>query len=176
MLPLLLTGCFHPAFRHHAQPVAPAIEGAFPAKPVPWPPALPPPVLEAPATEPAPVASLQPQPPPKPPVKHKKIGSAPSSPAGNPQLASNDSSEVSAIGQLSMGESYNLQQQTANTIAATERGLNSITRHLSDQEQKTVDHIRDFLRKAREALATGDTDGAQTLAAKARILLDELLK
>jgi ribosomal protein S20 len=92
-------------------------------------------------------------------------------------MASNESSGVSAIGQLSMGgEPYDLQQQTANSIAATERSLNSITRRLSDQEQKTAVHIREFLKKAREALATGDTDGAHTLAAKAKVLLDEILR
>jgi spore germination protein YaaH len=82
---------------------------------------------------------------------------------------------VSAIGQLSSGDSSDLRQQTLSSIAATERGLNGINRTLSDLEQKTAAHVRDFLKQAREALASGDVDGAHTLAAKAKVLLSELV-
>jgi pantothenate synthetase len=81
---------------------------------------------------------------------------------------------VSAIGQLSSGDPADLRQRTINSIVATERGLSSITRSLSDQEQKTAAQIREFLKQARAALASGDVDGAHTLAAKARVLLGEL--
>ena len=47
---------------------------------------------------------------------------------------------------------------------------------LSDQEQKTAGDIREILKQAREALASGDADGAHTLAAKAKVLLAELTK
>jgi hypothetical protein len=82
---------------------------------------------------------------------------------------------VSAIGQLSSGSSSDSQQRTLDSIAATERGLNGINRTLSDQDQKTAAHIREFLKQAREALASGDVDGARTLAAKAKVLLSELV-
>jgi hypothetical protein len=81
---------------------------------------------------------------------------------------------VSAIGQLSSGDPSDLRQQTENSIAATERGLNAITRPLNDQEQKTAAHIREFLKNAKQALASGDVDGAHTLSAKAKVLLGEL--
>jgi len=42
------------------------------------------------------------------------------------------------------------------------------------QDQKTADQIREFLKQARAALASGDVDGARTLAAKAKALLDVL--
>jgi hypothetical protein len=45
---------------------------------------------------------------------------------------------------------------------------------LNDQEQKTAEHIREFLKQAKAALASGDVDGASTLAAKAKVLLSEL--
>ena len=45
---------------------------------------------------------------------------------------------------------------------------------LTDAETKTAAQIREFLKQAREALATGDTDGAHTLANKAKVLLSEL--
>jgi ribosomal protein S20 len=81
---------------------------------------------------------------------------------------------VSAIGQLSSGDPAEFRRQTENDIAATERGLKSINRSLNDQEQKTAAHIRDFLKQARQALASGDVDGAHTLTAKAKVLLSEL--
>jgi ribosomal protein S20 len=83
---------------------------------------------------------------------------------------------VSAIGQLSSGDPASSRQQTANSIAAIERALNGINRTLSDSEQKTADHIREFLKQARAALASGDVEGAHTLAAKAQVLLTELTK
>jgi hypothetical protein len=81
---------------------------------------------------------------------------------------------VSAIGQLSSGDPADMRRETVDSIAATERGLNGIGRTLSDLEQKTAAQIREFLKKAREALASGDVDGAHTLAAKAKVLLSEL--
>ena len=67
-----------------------------------------------------------------------------------------------------------MRRETVDSIAATERGLNGIGRTLSDLEQTTAAQIREFLKKAREALASGDVDGAHTLAAKAKVLLSEL--
>jgi hypothetical protein len=52
--------------------------------------------------------------------------------------------------------------------------LNGLTRKLSGQEQKTAAQIREYLKQAREALISGDVDGAHTLAAKAKVLLSEL--
>jgi hypothetical protein len=81
---------------------------------------------------------------------------------------------VSAIGELSSGDPADYRQETSDSIAAIERSLNGITRPLNDSEQKTADHIREFLKQARAALASGDVDGAHTLASKARVLLNEL--
>ena len=61
-----------------------------------------------------------------------------------------------------------------DSITATERGLNGIHRTLSTQERKTVAQIRRFLKQAKQALTSGDVDGAHTLAAKAKVLLSEL--
>jgi outer membrane biosynthesis protein TonB len=172
LLPLLLTGCFHfhKTNQNQVQPLAPPIEDAPPPKPVPSPTNLPPPVITVPNQTPAPNADAQPEATPKPPVKRKK----PAPPANAAQQASSGSPGVSAIGQLSSGDSSDLRQQTMDSIAATERGLNGITRELSDQEQKTAGQIREFLKQARAALASGDVDGARTLAAKAKVLLGEL--
>ncbi|MGA3373691.1 MAG: hypothetical protein ABSC48_18235 [Terracidiphilus sp.] len=172
LLPLLLTGCFHWPQKAQNEPLAPPIEDAPPPKPAPAPTDLPPPVITVPDQTSAPSASTQPPPAPKPPVRHKKPTPPPAPNAT--QQASAGSPGVSAIGQLSSGDASDLRQQTENSIAAIERGLNAITRGLSDQEHKTAAQIREFLKQARAALAAGDVDGAHTLAAKAKVLLGEL--
>lgn len=174
LLPLLLTGCFQ--FHLHKKPpvqALPPIVDVPPSNPEPVPANLPPPVITVPtpAPTPAPVASAPPKPPPKPRLRHKKRV-----PVKSPEVAVNPTPEVSAIGQLSSGDLSGLLQQTANSIAATERGLNGITRSLDDQEQKTAAQIREFLKQARAALASGDADGAHTLAVKASVLLGELVR
>ena len=168
LLPLLLTACFHKTDKAQVEPLAPPIEDAPLPKPVPSPTELPPPVITVPNQAPVPDTNQQPQKPAKLPVKHRKP------PANSTQQASIESPGVSAIGQLSSGDPSDLRQQTVNSLAATERGLSGITRQLSDQEQKTAAQIREFLKQARAALASGDVDGAHTLAAKARVLLGEL--
>jgi outer membrane biosynthesis protein TonB len=167
LLPFLLAGCAHkPATQ--AQPLAPPIVDTPPPKPAP-PTDLPPPVITVPTPPPPAVdTTTQTEPEPKPPVKHKKPAATPS------DQADNEPSSVPAIGTLSSGDPTDKRQQASDSIAATERGLTGITRTLSDQEQKTAAQIREFLKQAREALVTGDVDGASTLAAKAKVLLSEL--
>jgi hypothetical protein len=92
------------------------------------------------------------------------------------QQASTADSGVSAIGQLSTGDPSDIRQQTANSITETERGLKDLGRKLNEQEQKTAAQIREFLKEAKNALTSGDVDGAQTLAAKAKVLLGELTR
>jgi hypothetical protein len=95
-------------------------------------------------------------------------------PADTTQQAANPSPEVSAIGQLSSGDPVELRRQTVDSIASVEVGLQRINRTLDDSEQKTADHIREFIKEAKAALASGDVDGAHTLTDKARVLLNEL--
>lgn len=167
VLPLCLAGCFHKTHKTQVQQLAPPI--VQPAQPAPPPVSanLPPPVIKAPATPPPATARTAPPPAPKLPARKKRVNR-------NPQEASNVIPEVSAVGELSSGDPLAYRRQTAELIAATERGLNSITHPLSDSEQKTAEHIRQFLKQAKAALASGDVDGAHTLAAKAKVLLAEL--
>lgn len=170
LLPFMLAGCFHKTQQVRVAPLAPPIVDTLPPKPEPVPTDLPPPVITIPGQNPAQAAQAQPQPAPKPPVKHRKH------PATNTQLASGENPGVSAIGQLSTGDPSDLRQPAIDSIAATERGLRGINRQLSDQEQKTVAQIREFLKQARAALDSGDVYGASTLAAKAKVLLGELIR
>jgi len=183
LLPLVLAGCVHKSNQVQVQPpLAPPILDSPPVKTAP-PTDLPPPVVTAPKQTPAETASTQPPPPPakpkhrRPPAKPAEQAASTPQPSGNTQeVAKSDGSAVSAIGQLSTGDEGDMRTQTENSISATERGLREIGRKLNEQEQKTADQIADFLKEARKALTTGDVDGAQTLAAKAKVLLGELTK
>jgi hypothetical protein len=108
----------------------------------------------------------------KPAVHHHKPPDKPIQVAENPPPP--EPPGVSAIGQLSSGEPTRTYHESFELIAATERGLKEINRPLSDQEKKTAAQIKQYLKQARQALNTGDVDGAATLAAKAQVLLREL--
>jgi hypothetical protein len=111
-------------------------------------------------------------------VHHKKPATTPAQPAqdaaNTPPAGSSPS--VSAIGELSSGASGDARSQAEDAINSTEKGLNGITRPLSDTETTTATQIREFLKQARAALTTGDVDGALTLTKKAKVLLAELEK
>ncbi len=172
LLALVLSGCVHRANQAQVQaPLAPPIEDTPPVK-TQTPTDLPPPVITPPQPAPgATTANSKPQEPaPKP-----KPRKPPAKPADQ-QEASNNNPGVSAIGSLSTGDPADVRTQTENSLAATERGLRDIGRKLNDQEQKTADQIGEYVKEARKALTTGDIDGAQTLAAKAKVLLTELTK
>jgi hypothetical protein len=167
LLPLLFSGCFH---KSQPEPLAPPIEDTPPPKPAPTPTHLPPPVITIPAPAPEPKTSEALKPAPQSPIRHKKHLPPPNS----AQQASIARPSVSAIGQLSSGDPSDLSKETEDSIAATENGLKAINRSLSDQEKRTVAQIKEFLKQAHAALATGDVDGAHTLAVKAKVLLGEL--
>jgi hypothetical protein len=174
LLPLLLTACFHRNHPSQTQPYAPPISAT--AKPAPAPVQLPPAATTIPSQPLASEAKAEPQQPIKPPPKRKKSASKAAqqaAAAAAPQQAATENAGVSAIGQLSSGGPSDLKQETVDSIAATERELNGISRNLSDQEKKTAGQIREYLKQAKEALASGDADGAHTLAAKAKVLLGE---
>ena len=169
-LPLMLTACAHKPQQAATQPLAPPIMDNPPPKPAPTPTDLPPPVVTVPnQTPPASTAEVKtPDQPLKPKVRHKKSASK------ETEQASNATPEVSAIGQLSPGDPPDLDEQTKSSIESTERALNGLTRALNEQETKTVAQIKEFLKQAKAALATGDVDGAHTLALKAKVLLGEI--
>jgi hypothetical protein len=169
LLPFLLTACFHRTHHTPPQQIAP-----------PLPPSttietsrvdLPPSSSTIP-TRPTQNVPAQPQTAPaRRPPRHKKPAPRPAQ-----EAASNPAPAVSAIGQLSSGDPAGFRRQTEESIASTERGLNGLNRQLSAPEQKTAAQIREFLRQARQALASGDVGGAHTLAAKAKVLLAELTR
>ena len=166
LLPLLMVACQHKQQKVQLPPLAPPDVANIPP-----PPNAPPPPAETIPTKPTQEAPTPPLPVQKPVTKKKKP-----KPADTTEQAANTSPspEVSAIGQLSSGDPADLRRQTEDSIAAIEQGLKNINRSLDDQEKKTADHIREFIKEARTALNSGDVDGAHTLADKAKVLLNEL--
>jgi hypothetical protein len=170
LLPFMLTACLHKTTRPQVQTVAPPLKETTPPKPTPTPAELPASAMTIPVPPPPAEITAPPQEIPKPRPKHHKPVAKPT-----PALqAANGTPGVSAIGLLSSGDPSDLRRETEDSIAATERGLNGVNRRLSDQEQKTAAQIREFIKQARQALTSGDVDGAHTLAVKAKVLLGEL--
>ena len=167
ILPTLLAACAHKQQKVQLPPLAPPVDVAS----IPPAPNAPPPANETIPTKPTQEAPTPAQPAQKPVTRKKKPKpSDTTEQAANP----NPNPEVSAIGQLSSGDPVELQRQTAESIASIESELKKINRSLDESEQKTADHIREFIKEARDALNSGDVDGAHTLADKARVLLNEL--
>ena len=94
------------------------------------------------------------------------------------QVAAGITPDTSPIGQLSStGESAGSGRHDVELlINNTENGLAGIKRTLNSEEQEIATQIKTFLAKAKQALADNDLDGAQTLATKAKVLLEELTK
>jgi hypothetical protein len=173
VLPLFLTGCFlHRFHKTPAPPVAPKIDTTSSNAPPPT--QLPPPELTIPTKPPVSETELPAQ-SPRPPARHRKPSANPNPAGDESQQTASEEPAVSAIGQLSSGDPAGFRHQAEVSIAETERGLNGLNRQLNDQEKKTAAHIREFLKQAKAALASGDVDGASTLAAKAKVLLNELI-
>ncbi len=86
--------------------------------------------------------------------------------------------EVTAIGALSSGgdTSPRAQQEAANLIAANEKRISGLSTQKVEEEKAQISKVRNFQRQAQEALNSGDTEGAKTLATKAKLLLDDIEK
>jgi len=92
------------------------------------------------------------------------------------QASAGEPPEMSPIGQLSStGASSGApnRHQIEDLIKSTQDGLNGIKRALTAEEKVTAAQIRTFLDKAKQALSQDDLDGANTLATKAKVLMDE---
>jgi hypothetical protein len=62
-------------------------------------------------------------------------------------------------------------------LAATEANLKKIAgQQLSSNQQEMVNQIRQFMEQSKAAVEAGDLERARTLAWKAQLLSDELVK
>ena len=160
------------------------------------PPPAAPPVQVAPpdASSPAAPANTtgeKASPPPNPPVlRHRKRAVHHSSSAkASVANSKRDSSKVVVRNGGAKGGSAQLtpavnpaqaKSQRANTaglLAATDANLKRVAgRQLTPAQQSMVDEINTYMRQAKAAAAAADTNRAQTLAYKARLLSDELAR
>lgn len=92
--------------------------------------------------------------------------------------SSSTSTEDAAIGSLSLGgdASPQAQREAEELIASIEHRLDSLPSRRLTTDRAQISRIRNFRKKAQEALHSGDVAGAKTLATKARLLLDDLQK
>ena len=66
---------------------------------------------------------------------------------------------------------------TSTLLSSTEENLKRISNHpLTTDQQNTVNQIRLFMEQSREAIKKSDVDRAHTLALKAHLLSDSLMK
>ena len=70
----------------------------------------------------------------------------------------------------------NSQASTDQLLQGAEANVNGITRTLSKDEEAMRAQIREFIKQSRNATAENDPARAHTLAVKARLLSDELVK
>jgi hypothetical protein len=81
-----------------------------------------------------------------------------------------------AIGALTSGgdATPQSQQQARDLIASVDRRITTLPAKVADAQKPQLRQVRKFLDDAKQALNTGDTDGATNLANKAKVLMDEL--
>ena len=178
------------------QPLAPSQPQANQEQPTANPPAQPPPPeiqTHNPAVQ-TPATGQKASPPPEPPVlKHRKRKSAKgissahkkkpahksASDAGKVVVRNGGAKEGSAqlTPAISPGQAQNQRATTANLLAVTDANLKRVAgRQLTPAQQSMVDEIHTYMRQAKAATASADTNRAQTLAYKARLLSDELAR
>jgi hypothetical protein len=184
---LFCIGCGHGKNQPPSQAVAPPLQTGKGT--LSQPDTSKPPEGSTPLSSPLPPTSAQnvPLPPPPPPKKARHREKSKPKPADQTQTAQAappvtppvEPVGASPIGQITTGDSATGERskhETTDLIAETQQGLAAIKRPLSDDEKVTATQIRTFLNQAEQALQNGDTDGARTLATKAKLLLDELTK
>jgi hypothetical protein len=125
----------------------------------------------APATPPPTAVAIKPKrtrakkaaPPPTPPPV---VASAASAPA------------ATAIGALSSGRDATPRslQEAKDLIAAIEKQIGALPAKTASDQKSGLRKVRRFVQQAQQAVASGDSDGAKTLATKAKLLLDDLEK
>lgn len=119
------------------------------------------------------IAPLQWPEPPKPPVRRRPP--TPSE-AEVPNQPGNELAPELAIGPLTTGgdSSPQSQQQARDLIGSVDRRIASLPARVADQERGQIRRVRNYLVQAKQALNTGDAEGAINVANKAKQIMDEV--
>ncbi|HEY5253635.1 MAG TPA: hypothetical protein VIJ53_03215 [Acidobacteriaceae bacterium] len=187
LLTLSIAGCHHKAERALPPPQAQApaiaplptlpplnLEPVILAQSQPAPPKTPPPVVPPPPKKQATKVHHH-----RTPAKGETEGepSETQTSAGNSTAPSAPGTAV--IGQLSADDATATPSDAAQTkhlIDSTENELKKLSPKQQSDHKDSIAQVSSFLGQARQALSMNDLVGAQTLANKAKILVDELSK
>ena len=170
VLTLCVCGCQK---RVKAPPPLPPIKEpvALATPPVPeYPPMIEPPVVKMPPVPMASGAHLR--------RERRRPYTKPVAPEPAQVTSAEPPGEDLAIGALTSGGEANSrsQQEAAEMIAANEKRLSALPAQIVEEQKAQISKVKNFQRQAQEALNSGDVEGAKTLATKAKLLLDDLLK
>ncbi len=93
-----------------------------------------------------------------------------------PEAANNPPLSATEIGVFTVGGEQNphSRRDAADLIANNDKRLGSLSSETVRQQAPLVSKVRTFQRDAEQALGSGDTEGAKTLATKGKLLLDDL--
>lgn len=94
------------------------------------------------------------------------------------QVASAAEPATLAIGALSTGGDVGAQTQqaTRDLIASILKRIAALPAKTAQEQKREVRQVRNFLDQAQKALNSGDAEGSNNLANKARLLMDDLEK
>jgi len=164
-----LNGCRH---KRPQLPVLPPVLAPVPLETPPGPkeqPMISPPVVELP---PVPIAAAAASP------RRERRRVAAKTAAAPEEATPEPMPDTVAIGELTAGGAADpqAQQEDANLIASIEKRLNALPARTVRRQRTQINRVRNFWQQAREALNSGDVEGAKTLATKAKLLLDDLEK
>lgn len=182
LLTIAITGCH----RRSVQ-VLPPVQAQAPIVSTlpPMPPLI---VPSAQAGEPEPAVKIAPPTTPATPKKNRTAKVHHHRSAHKPETATASTTPVasttsatngSPIGPLSADDAVanpKQSEQTEHLIQTTEDRLKKISAGEQAAHKDAIAQVQSFLTQAQQALSMNDMVGAQTLANKAKILLDELLK
>jgi hypothetical protein len=165
-----LAGC-----RHKTRPLALPQAASAPIELEPIPPPEPPPMI---ASLPPPQLGPLPTPPPERPARRRRAAPTPAKETAPTQVASAAEPAAVAIGALSTGgdASAQSQQQARDLIASIVKRISALPAKAADAEKRQIRQVKQFLDQAQQALGSGDAEGANNLATKAKLLMDDVEK
>ncbi|MEO6911327.1 MAG: hypothetical protein ABI158_10425 [Edaphobacter sp.] len=171
-LTLGLSGCMH-VHRRPKLPVLPPVLVPIELETLPPPTDLP--MVAAPelTLPPIPIAAAAATP------RRERRRIAPKAAAATPEeTAPEPMPDTVAIGELTAGGATDpqAQQEATDLILSIEKRLNGLPVQMQKRQRAQISRVRNFWRQAKEALNSGDTEGAKTLAIKAKLLLDDMEK
>ena len=125
-----------------------------------------------------PPPDLGPLPGAKAPTPPRRRPPAPPKENEPPQVANDDAAAALAIGALSAGgdSAAHTPQQVQDLINTVLKRMSALTAQTLSAQRREVRQVRNFLDQAQKALKSGDAEGANTLATKAGLLMDDVEK